>query len=131
IVIDDETGVESGVLVRIVESNAEEVLVDRRIDGAIEQRAGELDVHLLGDYGMWIAREGAVVWESNHHRDAPRVGAEQPVERGLLVFAELVVARHAPIQVGLRRKRGHQVIGAPDEGNADSESVIGSLNDSL
>src|SRR5450756_2107 len=57
VVIDDETAIEGRVFVGIVKADAEEVPVNGGIDGAVEQRARELDVHLFRDDGMRIARE--------------------------------------------------------------------------
>src|SRR6266480_375937 len=127
--VDDESRVERLILVHLMEANAEQVLVDRRVDGSVEQRSCQLDVHLLGDDRMWIAREYPIVGQTNHHRDSPWVRAEQPVERGLLIFAELVVARHATIEVSLGRKGCHEVVGAPDERYTDPESIVRSSRD--
>jgi hypothetical protein len=49
VVINDESGVERGVLIGIVETDAEEISVDRLINRPIEHRAGQLNVQLIGD----------------------------------------------------------------------------------
>src|SRR5689334_7974230 len=102
------------------------MVIDRRVYGAIEQRSRELDVHLVSDHGMWIARVEAILRQANHHRHAPGIGAEQPVDRRLLVFTKLIVASHLAIQVRLGRERGHQIVRAPDEWNPNPKSVVGS-----
>src|SRR3954470_3470834 len=71
------------------------------VNRTIEHRAGELDVHLIGDDRMWIAGEDAIVGQADHHRYAPRIRDEEPIERRLLVLAKLVVAGHSPVQIRL------------------------------
>src|SRR2546422_11691086 len=62
---------------------------------------------------------------------APGVGAEQPVERRGLVLEEARVAGHASIESGLGGERREQVVGAPDERDADAEAVAGSAGHRL
>src|SRR5438874_3255918 len=77
---------------------------------------------------MGLVSEDSVVGKSNHHRGSPWICSEKPIESGLLVLTELIVAGQAGVQVRLCRKRGHQVVRAPDERNSDSESVISSAH---
>src|SRR5712691_3560212 len=78
---------------------------------------------------MRIAREHSFVRETDYHRDSPRICTEQPVERGLFVHTKLGVARHAAIQIRLRRKGGHEIVRAPYERNSDPESVVSAAHD--
>src|SRR6266404_9382797 len=61
VVIDNESGVERRVFVGVVQADAEEILVDGGINRAIEESAGQLDVHLLRNDGVRIVREHSVV----------------------------------------------------------------------
>jgi hypothetical protein len=57
--------------------------------------------------------------------DVPHgIRAEQPVERRGFVSRKAVVASHAPVQQRLRRERGHEVVRAPDERDADAKAVV-------
>src|SRR6476661_5581024 len=78
VVIDDEPSVEIGVLVRVVKADAEKVLVYGSVNRTIYQSTGELNLQILGDYRMRIARKVARLRKPDDHRHAPWICAEQP-----------------------------------------------------
>src|SRR5687767_7476060 len=124
VVIYDETGIERRIFVRLVKPNAAKILINRTVHWPVEQSSRQLELHDFGYHGMWIAREHAVVRQPDHHGNSPWIGSEQPIESGLLVFAELAASGHTAVQVRLCREGRHEVVRAPDERHADAKAVV-------
>src|SRR5947209_19355844 len=99
--VDDDPRVDASILVTVTERDPFQVLKDRAIHWAIEETAAQLvDAQLLRHRRVRIVRPYAVVRPADHHRRAPRVRPEEPVDRGLLVFAISLVA--SPLTVAHR-----------------------------
>ena len=96
--VHDEAGIERRELVRLRKADPAKILIDGAVDRAVEEAAEQhADPELAGVRGMRITGPGATLRIADHHRHAPGIRAEQPVDRRLLEFAKARVTSHAAI----------------------------------
>ena len=110
------------------------------IDSLVVAAALQRKVHFLAAAAMFRNRLAARFLracgairvyrkEDDPHKMDPNADAFaacfRALERGRLVREVARIPRHAPIEVRLRGERRDQIVGAPDERNADAESALG------